>query len=336
MDLLLLLPLIAAFLTCVFIMPLWIRKATQIGLVWDDMNKIGEKKVAGSGGIVVVLAFLVGTLIFVAYKTFYLQSLEHTVEIFAMITSLILLAGTGLIDDLFGWQQGGLSIKSRIVLVLLSSVPLAVINAGRDTVSLPLIGQVDLGLLYPVVLIPLGILGASATFNIFAGFNGLEAGQGVLLLSALGVVAFYTGNSWLAVIAVCMIVALLGFLLYNFYPARVFPGDSLTYIVGGLIASLCILGNFEKIGFFFFIPYIIEAVLKTRGRLKKYSFGKPNKDGTLDLRYDKFYSLNHVAIAVLKKTGARVTEKRVVYLLWAFQLVVILIGFLVFSRGIFG
>ena len=221
------------------------------------------------------------------------------------------------------------------MLVIFGSVPLVAINAGRSLVAMPLVGVVDLGILYPLFFIPLGIVATTTTFNLFAGFNGLEAGQGAILLSALAVVAYVTVNPWLAVICLCMAAALLGFLYYNKFPARVFPGDVLTYAVGGLIAAVAIVGNFERIAVFFYIPYILEVCLKLRGKLKKYSFGKPMADGTLDLRYEKLYSLNHAAIALMKKVGIRPTEKRAVLLLWAFQIVIIALGFFIFRNGLF-
>src|SRR3989344_4891189 len=302
MDLILFIPLVVSFLISLFFVPYWIKKAKQTGLIWKDMNKLNRQPVAGSGGIIVVLAFIVGVFIFVAYRTFYLDTDIYAVEIFATISSVLLLAGIGLVDDLLGWRSGGLTIRSRIILIILASVPLIVINAGRSEISLPLVGAISLGQIYPLILIPLGIVGATTTFNILAGFNGLEAGQGVILLSALSLVAFLTGNSWLAIVALCMIAALLG--------------------------------NFEKLSGAFYIPYKIEAVLKSRGRLVKYSFGKPNGNGALDLRYDQIYSLNHAGIYLLKKMGLPAMEKNVVYLIWAFQIVVIALAFLLFGRSV--
>ena len=210
-----------------------------------------------------------------------------------------------------------------------------VINAGHSQMAVPFIGSVNLGLLYPLLVIPIGIVGACTTFNFLAGHNGLEAGQGILILAALSVVAYFTNSPWLTVIGVCMVLALIAFLFFNKFPAKVFPGDVLTYPIGGLIAVMAILGNFEKIALFFFIPYIIEVFLKSRGKLKMQSFGKPNKDGSLDLAYRKFYGLEHVAISILKKTKGKAYEKEVVYLLWIFQAFIILLGFLLFRGSIF-
>ena len=132
-----------------------------------------------------------------------------------------------------------------------------------------------------------------------------------------------------------MCAALFAFLIFNFYPAKVFPGDSVTYAVGGLIATIAILGNFEKIAIFFFIPYILETILKSRGGLVKHSFGVPEEDGTLNLKYDKIYSLNHLVIYLMKRGGIKPTEKRAVFSIWAFQIFVILLGFLIYGKGIF-
>lgn len=332
----LIMPLLVSFLIVLFLMPFWIRKANQLGLMWNDMNKFLREKVAGSGGIIVVVSFVISVLVYIAYITFYLkESNNHLVAIFSLLLVVCLLAGIGFIDDLFGWQHGGLSRRSRLILVALASIPLMAINAGRPDISLPFLGQANLGIIYSLVVIPIGIIGATTTFNFLAGFNGLEAGQGILLLSAAAIVSYATGNSWLSIIALCMVVALIAFLFYNFYPARVFPGNSITYAIGGLFAIISILGNFEKVAIFFFIPYIIETILKSRGGLEKQSFGKPNKEGTLDLKYDKFYALTHIAIFMLKKLNIRPTEKNVVYSIWLFQIAIILLGFLIFREGIF-
>lgn len=310
------------------------RKARQIGLVWPDMNKFQSQKVIGSGGVVTILSFIIGLFLFIALVVFSSNPMqEHLVEIISLTSVVLMLAGIGLIDDLFGWQRGGLSKRSRILLVLIAAIPLIAINAGRSTISLPFFGIVDLGLLYPFLFVPLGMVGAATTFNFLAGFNGLEAGQGILLLLGAAFVAYTTGSVWLAIPALIMVAALLAFLLFNFYPARVFPGDSLTYSVGGLFAALCILGNFERIALFFFIPVILEVVLKARGGLSKHSFGHPQKDGSLTLRYDKLYGCTHLALYLLQRFGYKATERKAVFLIWTFQLLIIILGLLLFMPG---
>jgi UDP-N-acetylmuramyl pentapeptide phosphotransferase/UDP-N-acetylglucosamine-1-phosphate transferase len=102
-----------------------------------------------------------------------------------------------------------------------------------------------------------------------------------------------------------------------------------------MIAIMAIIGNFEKIALFFFLPYIAEVILKIRGNLVKQSFGKPKPDGSLGLRYDKIYGLEHLSIYLMEKLGIKPTEKKVVYSIWALQLLVVILGFVIFRQGIF-
>ena len=73
MNIILLFSLIISFALTFITIPFWIRKASKAGLVWEDMNKFGKKKnVAGSGGVIVVMAFIIGTLYYIATRTFFL------------------------------------------------------------------------------------------------------------------------------------------------------------------------------------------------------------------------------------------------------------------------
>ncbi len=329
----LLIPIFLSFFITLFTIPIWIRKAKEIGLVWEDMNKHNRpKNVAGSGGVTVFLGFILGTLSYIAIKTFYFKSSENLVEIFASISVVLIIVFIGFMDDLFGWRKGGLSKKSRLILLAFASIPLIVINAGESSMM-----GIELGLFYPLLFIPLGIIGASATFNFLAGYNGLEASQGAIILFALSVIMFIMGDKWLSVIGLCMVASLVGFYLFNKHPAKVFPGDVMTYSVGALIAVIAILGEIEKIAIFFFIPYIIETGLKLRGKLKKESFAKVNEDGSLDMPYEKVYGLEHLAILVLKKIkkNKKVYEKEVVYLINGFQILIIALGLVVFRDVLF-
>ena len=71
-----------------------------------------------------------------------------------------------------------------------------------------------------------------------------------------------------------------------------------------------------------------------RGKLVKQSFGKPMADGSLGLRYDKIYGLEHASIALMNKMRIRPTEKKVVFAIWAFQIIVVILGFVIFRDGI--
>jgi UDP-N-acetylglucosamine--dolichyl-phosphate N-acetylglucosaminephosphotransferase len=328
MEPLLVLSLLLGFFLTVISTPIWIKKTKQIGLVWEDMHKKDHpKNVAGSGGVNVFFGFALGVLFYIAVRTFYFKSTENLIETFAMLSSILIISFIGFTDDLFGWRKGGLSKRTRILLLIFAAIPLMVINAGESMMM-----GIEFGLLYPLIFIPIGIVGAATSFNFLAGYNGLETGQGILLLGALSFVSWKIGNPSLAIIGLIMVSALLAFYIFNKYPAKIFPGDVLTYSVGALIAIMAILGNMEKIAIFFFIPYIIETILKVRGGLKKESFAKLNDDGSLEMPYKKIYGLEHLAIYVLKKIkpSKKVYERNVVYTIHFFQIVFIILGIVLF------
>lgn len=331
MEIRLLIPVFLGFFVALFSLPAWIKRAKRVGLAGKDMQKVDGKELAEAGGIAVLMGFLSGVLSYIAIKTFYFDSNENLIEIFALLTVILIASSIGFIDDVLGWKIG-LNRKSKILFLFFASIPFVVINVGESSMM-----GIELGIIYPLIIIPLGIMGASATFNFLAGYNGLEASQGILILSAMSFIAFRAGQSWLAIVALCMIAPLIAFYFFNRIPARVFPGDILTYSVGALIAIIAILANREKIAVFFFIPYILETILKSRGKLKKESFAKVNPDGSLEKPYDKIYGLEHLAIYLLKKIkpSKKVYESEVVYLINAFQILIIIIGLILFRSEIF-
>jgi UDP-N-acetylglucosamine--dolichyl-phosphate N-acetylglucosaminephosphotransferase len=336
MEIILILSVLVSFFAGLVFLPIWIKKCKQINLLWEDMNKPNRpKNVASSGGIVVIMAFILGVLSYIAIRTFVIGTGNGTnLDIFALLSVVLIFAIVGLSDDLLGWKNGGLPALFRLCLAFFAAIPLVVINAGVHIINVPFFGLVNLGLLYPLVLIPLGIAGASTTYNFLAGFNGLEAGQGIIILTFLSFISYVTGSRWLTVIGLCMTASLIVFYFYNKFPARVFPGDILTYSTGALIAGMAILGNFEKIAVFVFIPYIIETGLKSRGRLKKQSFGIPQRDGSLEQPYNKIYGLTHLSISILSKFKKRVYEKDVVYLIFAFQILICLLALIIFNESL--
>lgn len=329
MERLLIISIIIGFFTTLLTIPSWIKRAKNAKLIGKDIHKFKESFVAESGGITVLLGFLIGVLSFVAIRTFYFKSNEYLIEIFSLLLVVTLAGIVGFADDILGWKIG-LTKKVRILLLSFASIPLVVINAGESTMM-----GIDFGLIYPLILVPIGIIGATTTYNFLAGYNGLEVSQGIIILSALSFIAYRTGNSWLSLILIILVACLLALYLFNKYPAKVFPGNVLTYLIGSMIAISAILGNMEKIAIFFFIPYILETGLKLRGGLSKESFGKVKEDGTIENRYEKFYGLEHIAVATLIKIKGTATEKEVVYVINLLQIIVICIGLFLFRANIF-
>ena len=308
------------FATVIFI-KYWIIVAKKNGLTGKDMNKTSKTEVAESGGVGVAVGIIVAILLYVFLKTFVLKIQSDLIEVLITLASVLMACFIGFIDDILGWKRG-LKQWQKPLLTIPIAVPLMVINAGNSMMSLPFLGEVDFGILFPLLIIPIAIVGASNGFNMLAGYNGLEAGMGSIILSVLGLVAWQSGNAWIAHISFASVFALLGFLIYNWYPAKIFPGNSLTYSIGALIATLAILGDMEKIALILFVPYFITFFLKLRTRFKAESFAKVNTDGSLSKPYEKFYDLTHVSISILGKLKKKVYEKDVVLFILGVEILV--------------
>lgn len=301
---------IVSFFTTLLLTPKWI-KIVKKRFYGYDVNKFNKPKVAELGGIPVIAGFLSSCFLFIAYSTFVLKITNYLIYFFAGLSSILIISLIGLIDDLIGWKKG-LKKWQRPLLTLFASVPISAVNAGKSVMNVPFIGDVDFGILYPLLIAPIGIMGASNAFNMLAGMNGLEASMGILVLLPLSFYSLISNQIPVFMLSASMIFSLLAFLIYNWYPAKIFPGNVLTYTVGSLIAIISILGNMERLALFVFSLYFLEFFLKARSKFKAESFGKPKKNGELELRYKKIYSLTHFGIWFLKRLKIKTSEKNVV------------------------
>jgi len=330
-DFLVALTIVLAFLSTFFLTPVWIKMAKKQHLTGKDMNKISNKSVAEAGGIAVVAGFVFAVLIYIGIQTFIFKDTTQLTNILAILVTILIITIIGLLDDILGWKKG-LKQWQKPLLTIPAAIPLMMVNVGTSTMNLPFLGNVDFGLLYPLLLIPLAIVGTSNGYNMLAGHNGLEAGLGVIILSFMGYVAWISGLGWLALLSFCMTSALLAFLVFNWYPAKVFPGDTLTYSVGALIGIVAIMGNMEKIAIILFIPFFIELFLKAKYKFKTENFCTPNKDNTLSLPKGNIYSVCHLSLASLFKINKKLaTEQNIVILIYFMEILLVFIcvvGFL--------
>jgi UDP-N-acetylglucosamine--dolichyl-phosphate N-acetylglucosaminephosphotransferase len=222
-------------------------------------------------------------------------------------------------------HRKGLRQNMKMLFVLPAVLPLIAAGAGSWTMSLPILGTVNWGLLYPLVLLPVGLLFISNVVNMLAGTNGLSAGMSLVASASLGLFGYMNGSIEAALIAWSLSAALLAFLFYNTYPASILPGDSLTYLSGAAMFSAIVVGNMEKFGVFIFTPWIIEFFLKLRSGFKAHSWGILQEDGTLESQHEKIYSLTHP----LMKKGF--TEKQITYTLVSLEIVVCTAGIFIFE-----
>jgi len=314
--------LLVSFLATYCVLRFWIPAAVRHGLVGKDMNKYGQPEVPEAGGVSVVIGTSLGLFVYLLLKSFW-GSPSHLPEIYATISALLFAGFLGFVDDILGWKKG-LPRWLKPLLTFSFALPfttLVLLHPEYNTFA-------DMGVplwVYAFVLVPVGVVGASNALNMLAGYNGLEAGLSALLLLFLGVKAAVLGKFWVAYMSFIGVAALLAFLLFNWYPARVFPGDTLTYAMGAYVAALAILGNLEAYAVALFPLFFVELFLKTRSRFRAENFGVPDENNRLRPRYDRVYSLTHV---FLRLPG--MTEQRLVVSILSLQLLVSLIAFALF------
>ncbi len=320
--------ILITFFCAIFLIKWWIKRVSFKGvdLVARDMNKPGNKFVAEMGGLPVIASFVFGALLYVGYRTFIKGDVDFNINILAALLTVVLAGVVGMMDDLLGWKKG-VSSWYRIFIFFLVALPMMMTSLGKNVITIPLLGDINFGLWYPLVIIPIAISGAANGFNLLAGYNGLEGGLGVIILTVLGFVSWYSGLAKLAIIAFLMVAALLAFLIFNWYPAKVFPGNILSCSVGALVAVMAIFGSMEFIALILFIPYFMDLLFLFRARtVKVEAFAKPKKDKSLELPYNKCYDTTHLSLLMLKNIKGKVYEWEVVSLILGFE---VLLGVLV-------
>ena len=119
------------------------------------------------------------------------------------------------------------------------------------------------------------LVGSSNAVNLTDGLDGLLAGTAAIAFGAFGVLAWFTmPESGIAIFSLAVVGSLLGFLVFNSHPAKVFMGDTGSLALGGAIAGIAILLNLSLIlpivgGIFFIetLSVIIQVIsYKTRGK----------------------------------------------------------------------
>lgn len=303
--------------------PLLIRKLRNMHIVSPDMNKEKKPLVPKIGGIAILLGFSLAALL-----SLVLYPEMNVAYMLAAICSIVLISFLGLMDDM-------LNIRDiyRVVLPVFAALPLMVVKAGDSKIILPIfnilvdlnLGQVSLPILgtfslnlYVLLLIPVGVVACSNLINLLSGFNGLEVGTGAVACASLLAVALIL-HSWgeksveSSFLLLAMLGACLAFLVFNWYPAKIFPGNITTYAIGAVIVSAVVLGNIERAGVIALTPQIVEFFFKARSVFRAENFGTP-RDGRL------YYNGPVCSLTHLIMKYARPTEKQLVSILILLQL----------------
>lgn len=129
-------------------------------------------------------------------------------------------------------------------------------------------------IVYAIVMVPFLVAATSNAVNLHDGMDGLAGGTAMVVFATLAMLLFITGNAPLAWVAATCSGSLLGFLIYNRYPAKVFMGDTGSLFLGGLMAALVVAGGLTV----WFVPlsiiYIVESI-SVMAQVAYFKLSKP-------------------------------------------------------------
>lgn len=241
-----------AFIMAVLLSPLVIpllRKLKFGQFIRDEGPKMHAKK-AGTptmGGVVILVAIVTASLVMGA-KLGVLST-----ELYLLLFVTCGFGLLGFLDDLIKIvKKRNLGLTSRQKLLgqlVIAIVFYEVLQQSGFSTAVTLPGSekvIDLGHYYLIFAI-LMLIGASNATNLTDGMDGLLAGTAAVAFGAYVVMALEALDLVSAVFAAAVVGALLGFLVFNAHPARVFMGDTGSLAIGGGIASLAMMTKFELI-----------------------------------------------------------------------------------------
>jgi len=158
----------------------------------------------------------------------------------------------------------GLKAGQKMILLILFSLALAWYGykyIGTD-ISIPFANKgfrLDLGMLY-IPFIVIFYAAVTNAVNLTDGIDGLATSVTVIVLTFFAIVGFRTKNSEVAIFAIALAGALLGFLRYNAFPAKIFMGDTGSLALGGVIGTIALMLKMELFVIIVGGMYVIETL----------------------------------------------------------------------------
>ncbi len=238
--------LLATFGLTVLLVP-WIKKlAFKVGAVdrpQENSRKIHKKVMARGGGIAIYLAFLATTLVLVP---------SHNLQYWGLIVAATIVLVVGFADDIYNlnpWVKLSVQVFAAVVAFSFFGIRIEVLSnpAGQSLVftdpnlSLVLNGYL-VSINYIALLVTtIWLVGMTNTMNFVDGIDGLSGGIAAIAATVMFFLAISPtiNQPQTAIISISLVGGCLGYLIYNFHPAKIFNGDSGAYFLGmtlGIIA----------------------------------------------------------------------------------------------------
>jgi UDP-N-acetylglucosamine--dolichyl-phosphate N-acetylglucosaminephosphotransferase len=289
------LPLVVSLL----VLPKIIEMARDRGQLVRDYYKAGEVWVPTGGGV----AILIIAMLSLSFLSLFFK--YHPINYVVMFV-VCLFGLFGVLDDM-------IDIGRPVKLVLMYYCSYPIIHYIDTTVLHTPFGFVELGLWYPQVIVPTYVLVSSNLVNMHSGFNGLSSGLSAMVLSALIIKAFMVGNIEPVVAIVALSGAILGFYLFERYPARIFWGNVGALTSGAAVGLMIVVEGFLVSGFVMLLPHTVNFLMYVYWRLRGYpqvKFGGVRDDGTL-------WVPNNLTLKWVLPYYFRMTEKQATYAMFA-------------------
>lgn len=234
-----------------------------------DKRKVHKKPMPRLGGLGIFSGFLLGYMMFG----------EHTALMNSILIGSFVIIITGMIDDI-----KPIKASYKFIGQLVASL-IVVIYGGLLLKDVSFFGlYIDFKwFAYPVTV--LFILGCINCMNLIDGLDGLAGGISAIFFLTIGIIALCMNKFVLAtVLTFIMFGSTIGFLFHNFYPAKIFMGDTGSMFLGFMIAIITLLG-FKSVMmsaiivplFILVVPILDTAFAIIRRKLKGESIGTPDK-----------------------------------------------------------
>lgn len=217
----------------------------DIGPTWHK-NKQGTPTMGGVLFIIGILVAVTAGYVVSVFQRAQLSGAEemNVVRLMAGLMMALAFGFMGFIDDyikVVRKRNLGLTAVQKIIMqTVISAVYLATLYLRGDSSTvlvLPFFGQLDMGLLYyPVML--LFIIFIVNAVNLTDGIDGLCGSVTFVVSACFLIVAGMLANSEMSILSTAVAGAMIGYLIWNFYPAKVFMGDTGSMFLGGLVVAL--------------------------------------------------------------------------------------------------
>jgi UDP-GlcNAc:undecaprenyl-phosphate/decaprenyl-phosphate GlcNAc-1-phosphate transferase len=228
---------LGAFLGALIATILWTPLVIRLGnrfkiLDHPGLRRIHTAPVPRLGGLAIALPVMVMVAVVCTLDNAIGQRFQaEWIEIVALLGGSAFLFCVGLTDDLRGMRA-----RHKLYAQIFAATVVCALGIRLQTVHVDSLGTLDLGFwAWPLTI--LWIVGMTNAVNLIDGLDGLAAGITAITIGVVAVVAVIMGQPVMASLMLICLGSLVGFLVFNFNPARIFLGDSGTYFLGFFLGA---------------------------------------------------------------------------------------------------